>query len=138
MLWIFHFFKWGNTGVVNNISASGSPIKGNSIISLNSSVPIAGNLWYPFFCITGSLCCYSATVTQSCFHVQLLSYSGSTMLFRIKFFSPKCQLHLFVFKHKISFGSLGKPSTQIIFLVTHFVISSISQLNVFSADSSFI
>lgn len=37
----------------------------------------------------------------------------------------------------ISFGSLGRPSAQIVFLVTHF-ISRISLLSVFSADSLFI
>lgn len=76
------------------------------------------------------LCSYSNPRMLS-----LLSYSDSTVLFRIKFSSPK--LHIFVFKHIISFGSLGKISAEIIFLVTHFVISSISQRNVFSADSSF-
>lgn len=130
--------KWGNTGAVNKISASSSPIKGNSIVLLDSSVCVAGNLWCPFFCSTGFSCSYLATVAPRCFHAQLFSYSDSAVLFRIKLSSPKCQLHLFVSKRIISFASLGKASAQIIFLVTHFVISSISQLNIFSADSSFI
>lgn len=81
--------------------------------------------------------------------MQLFSYSD------LKMFSSYCSvtvipqcfsklnsLHhsvsfMYFFRHIISFGSFAKISAQIIFLVTHF-ISSVSQLNVFSAESSFI
>lgn len=72
------------------------------------------------------------------FRVQLFSYSDSTKPSRITFSSPKCQLHLFVFKLIVSSGSLGKSSARIVFIVTHSVTLSISQLNILGADSCFI
>lgn len=80
-----------------------------------------------FFCINGISCGFSATVTPRCRCVITDAFQNLSFLPQIV-----------VFGHIISFELLCKPSTQILFLLTHFVISCISLLNVFSADSLFI
>lgn len=82
-------------------------------------------LCYCFFCVNGISCSFSATVTPRCRRYRCFSELS---------FLPQ----IVGFGHIISFELLGKPSTQILFLLTHFVISCISLLNVFSADSLFI